>query len=81
MNEEKIANWTKFKNDYLALQARLKTMPDELNYEVMVKNNFIEVTICSRSIVYEIFNLGADFENGLYAWQADSYKRDTCSFR
>ena len=37
VNQENIARWTKFKDDYLALQARLQTMPDELQYEVMVR--------------------------------------------
>lgn len=33
---ERIQNWNKFKNDYTSLQTRLKTLPNELSYDIMV---------------------------------------------
>ncbi|XP_069757817.1 unconventional prefoldin RPB5 interactor 1 isoform X2 [Narcine bancroftii] len=34
--KEKIQHWVKVQNDYDALQGRLKTLPDQLSYDVMV---------------------------------------------
>ena len=33
---ERIANWEKYKNDYIQLRKRIETLPNELNYDIMV---------------------------------------------